>query len=65
MKDFIKKRKKLILILLCIVIFLILLIYAVIYIKNDSKVAILGYHGVLPQKLNTSGSNLVVNREDF
>lgn len=62
MKDFIKKRKKIILILLCIV---ILLIYAVIYIKNDSKVAILGYHGVLPQKLNTSGSKLVVNREDF
>ena len=67
MKNYLEKIgvEKLIIILLYIVLFLILLIVTIIYIKNDSKVAILGYHGVLPKELNTSGSKLVVNQEDF
>ena len=57
--------KKFILILLFIMLFIILLIGTIIYVKNDSKIAILGYHGVLPKELNNSGSGLVVNQEDF
>lgn len=59
-----KKRKKII-IIITILILLVALAIIYIYVKNDNKVAILGYHGVLPEKLNNFGDNLIVNQEDF
>lgn len=53
-----------------IIIFLILLISSlicigVIYFKNDNKVAVLGYHGVLPKEKNTSNDPLIIDAELF
>ena len=38
---------------------------AIIFIMDIPKVAILGYHSVMPQSINTSGDNLVVDQEKF
>lgn len=54
-------------IVLVVVILLLLLLSGIIYIyiKNENMVAILGYHSILPKEDNTSGDNLVVDREKF
>lgn len=48
---------------------IILLLFAsaimFIYYKNDKKVAVLGYHGILPREKNNSGDNLIVDQEKF
>ncbi len=36
-----------------------------IYFMNENKVAILGYHSVMPKDINASGDNLVVDAEKF
>jgi len=35
------------------------------YNQNEHKVAILGYHSILPKENNTSGDNLIVDAEKF
>lgn len=57
--------KKKILIIIGVIIIITLLGIGYIYIKNENKVAILGYHGILPKEINTSGDNLIVNQETF
>ena len=57
-------KKKILIILFAILLIGIAgIIY--IYVENEDKVAILGYHGVLPKELNTSGDNLIVDAETF
>ena len=57
-------KKKLLLIFGSLLLIFIL-VMAIIFIKDSSKVAILGYHSVMPHAINTSGDNLVVDREKF
>ena len=57
--------KKKILIIIGVIIIIALLGIGYIYIKNENKVAILGYHGILPKEINTSSDNLIVNQETF
>lgn len=57
------KKKIIITLIVTLVIGLILLIG--ITISNKNKIAILGYHGILPKKINTSGDNLIVDQEKF
>ena len=57
--------KKIIKISIFIILFSILTIGIYIYYKNDNKVAVLGYHGVLPNKINTSNDNLIIDMEKF
>jgi len=49
--------------LFVLLIFIIFII--VIYVKNDKKVAILGYHSVLPEKLNTDNNEMIMDAEKF
>lgn len=58
-------KKKIIIILLGLLFAIVIFSVIFIYVKNDSKVAILGYHGVLPKEINTSGDNLIVDQEKF
>lgn len=60
-----KKITKIFIIIIFIVIILLVLTSIYLYYKNDSKVAILGYHGVLPKALNVSGDNLIMDSEKF
>lgn len=59
------KLKKILSIALGVFVLITLISMGYIYYKNEKQVAILGYHGVLPQKINTSDSRLIVNQEDF
>lgn len=59
------KLKKILSIALGVFALITLISMGYIYYKNEKQVAILGYHGVLPQKINTSNSKLIVNQEDF
>jgi len=36
-----------------------------LYYKNENQIAILGYHGILPEKLNNNESGLVIDTELF
>ena len=57
-------KKKLIIILgILIVLFISMIIY--ILCADRNKIAVLGYHSIMPEKINTSGDNLVVDREKF
>jgi len=49
----------------CVVIFCVLGLLGFISYRNKEMVAILGYHGVLPKNLNTSGDGLIVDSETF
>lgn len=60
-----KKHLKIIKIILLIFILLCLLGIMYIYDQNEKKVAILGYHSVLPEDINVSGDNLIVDMEKF
>lgn len=57
--------KKKIVVIMSILVILFLVFILCIYILNTNKVAVLGYHGVMPRKTNISGNNLFVNSEDF
>lgn len=57
-----KKKMTIISLLMLLILFVILLF---INISNSHKVAVLGYHSVMPKKINTSGDNLVVDLEKF
>ena len=57
--------KKKILLILGILLLIFILIMTIVFIKDRSKVAILGYHSVMPRSINTSGDNLVVDTEKF
>ena len=59
------KLKRILSIALGVFVLITLISVGYIYYKNEKQVAILGYHGVLPQKINTSDSKLIVNQEDF
>lgn len=59
------KLKKILSIALGVFVLITLISMGYIYYKNEKQVAILGYHGVLPPKINTSDSRLIVNQEDF
>ena len=60
-----KQYKKMIKIIILIIILLFLVGMIYIYDQNENKVAILGYHSILPKEINTSGDNLVVDMEKF
>ena len=60
-----KHKKKILLITLGAFVLTFILVVGFLYFQNDNKVAILGYHGVLPKKLNTSGDNLIIDMEKF
>ena len=57
--------KKKILLILGGLLLIFVLIMSIIFIKDRNKVAILGYHSVMPRSINTSGDNLVVDSEKF
>jgi len=57
-----KNKKKL---LIIIILLILSLITAIIYTLNENKVAILGYHSVLPKVENTANDNLIVDLEKF
>ena len=57
--------KKKLLIFLCILLLLFVGVISFILIKDSHKIAILGYHSVMPKEINTSGDMLVVDREKF
>ena len=59
------KKNKIILLLCASCIILLVIVTIVVYAINENKIAILGYHGVMPKEINTSGSKLIVNQEDF
>lgn len=59
------KKNKIILLLCASCIILLVIVTIVVYTMNENKIAILGYHGVMPKEINTSGSKLIVNQEDF
>lgn len=56
---------KIIITFFCLLIFAAICFSFYIYIQNDDKVAILGYHGILPRELNTSGDTLITDSEKF
>lgn len=60
-----KKGAKIILIVLISILVLFSLIAGYIYIANDNKIAILGYHGVLPKKENTEDNGMIIDSEKF
>lgn len=60
-----KKSSKLVLILILSTILLFCLGILYLEYANEDKVAILGYHSILPSKINNSGDNLVVDAEKF
>ena len=57
--------KKIIIIILSFLMLIFICFIAYITIANKSKVAILGYHSIMPHKINTSGDMLVVDQEKF
>ena len=60
-----KKRAKIILIVLISILVLLGIIVTSIYLVNDNKIAILGYHGVLPKKENTTNDSMIIDLEKF
>lgn len=59
------KLKKNVLICISIIILILIFVGCYIYAENEKKVAVFGYHGVLPSVNNTSGDNLIVDLETF
>lgn len=57
------KKKLLIILAILITLFISTIIY--IIIVDSHKIAILGYHSIMPKAINTSGDNLVVDQEKF
>ena len=53
------KKNKIILLLCASCIILLVIVTIVVYTMNENKIAILGYHGVMPKEINTSGSKLI------
>ena len=60
-----KKLIKISLIILVVIITLLLMIGIYLYIANNNKIAVLGYHGVVPHELNVFNDNLIVDQELF
>lgn len=60
-----KKELRIILIIISTIALLGLIGILYIYYQNEHKVAILGYHSIMPKEINTSGDNLVVDSEKF
>ena len=59
-------NKKNIIISMIIVIFLLILFGGIyIYVENSHKVAVLGFHGVLPEEINNTVDGLTLNLDDF
>lgn len=58
-------KKKIILIVLGIILAIAISVVVVIAVLDSHKIAILGYHSVMPREINTSGDMLVVDREKF
>lgn len=59
------EMKKKILLILGSLLLIFVLVMAIIVIKDRNKVAILGYHSVMPRAINTTGDNLIVDSEKF
>lgn len=57
--------KKKIIIIILIIILMSTVSILIIDIKNKNKIAVLGYHGILPAEINISGDDLIVDREKF
>lgn len=60
-----KKIIKILAITFCIVIFCVLGFLGFIGYSNKEMIAVLGYHGILPKKLNTLEDGLIVDSETF
>ena len=60
-----KKIKNILFILLAICLILIIGLLLYLHISNRNKIAILGYHSIMPHDMNTSGDNLIVDSEKF
>ena len=59
------KKKTILKLLLLFLILILIGVNIFIYVKDDQEVAILGYHGILPEKMNVSNSEFIINMEDF
>ncbi len=61
-----KSKTKKIIIVILILAFLVLLVgLSILYYLNEQSVAILGYHAILPSKLNEKGTELTIDAEKF